>query len=64
MYNQIKEFVGDYPSWHGKDKNLFLINLIDKGFNDTQILDIINTINGICLHCFDNTSSCQCWNDD
>lgn len=47
-----------------KEQCLFVEELRAKNLNDEQIYYILSILDNICVHCFDNDSSCQCWNDE
>lgn len=48
----------------GRDENLFIWALREKGLDDVDIFNIIEVIDEICLRCFDHTRPCQCQNYD
>jgi hypothetical protein len=44
--------------------NLFKQRLRDKGFDESQIYDILQVVETTCKICLDGNSNCQCWNDE
>ena len=47
-----------------RDSSLFTDKLYDAGFDEAEILMILDIVDDTCLHCFDGDSYCQCWNDE
>lgn len=43
---------------------LFIRRFKEKGFDPVSIVEILNIIDSVCNHCWDNLISCQCWNDE
>lgn len=41
--------------------NVRLVNKLDEKLTREQILFVLETLETICLHCFDNHPRCTCW---
>jgi hypothetical protein len=47
-----------------RDDSLFVNMLKEHGFTNKQVIIVLNAIDSVCHHCWDNNPKCQCWNDD
>ena len=47
-----------------RDESLFVNRLVHRGLTYSQIVAVLETLDGVCHHCFDDDSGCQCWNDE
>ena len=43
---------------------LFVKQLRNKGFYETEIAAVIDVLNNLCPKCFDAPAGCNCWRDD
>jgi hypothetical protein len=49
---------------HFSNEPLIIKKLRLKGFNDSEILKILESYDTTCQCCMDAESGCQCWNDE
>ena len=66
-YKTIGEWVKDHTHMPPDYEPLLIKKLKEKGFDDQEILKILNVhdvYNDVCQHCYDGDRSCQCWNDE
>ena len=61
MYKTIKEWCDDCGHYQ---EPLLVKKLRENGFDDDQILKILDVYDTTCQHCHDSDSDCQCWNDE
>ena len=62
MFKSLDEFSKEKS--YKESPNLFIEKLRCNGFDDNEILSIINVVDNICPYCYNNNSHCQCMNDE
>lgn len=66
-------YVGEWPqlcrwlddNYFGVEKPFYLIGrLMHLGFDDGQLVGILETLDDVCMCCKNAPKGCQCWNDE
>ena len=63
----LEEVIKVWPDryyWEKPEPSLFVRTLREKGLTDEAISKVCQTIDEICVHCWESPKGCQCWNDD
>ena len=47
----------------GRNESLFVSTLVKKGLTYSQIVIVLEAVDGVCQHCFDSGIDCRCWDD-
>jgi len=49
---------------HKNCENRFVRELRRNGFDTKQVHVVISALESVCNECFDESPTCQCWNDE
>lgn len=61
--DKIKKWVND-NTYSSSTDIMLLEKLNEKGLSKSQIVGMLEILENICRHCWDNAFGCQCWNDE
>ena len=59
-YEKIVKWNNDHSC---RDESLFVSILVKKGLTYSQIVIVLEAVDGVCQHCFDSGPDCRCWDD-